>query len=67
MIKFDGGVKTLKLDEGIGEVLYKATDLQQVLSKSDRCHAQCSKYRQYCTIIIKLAKRLDLIPTTKKK
>ena len=42
-------------------MLFKGTDLQQVANKSYRSNAQYSEYRQqYCVIIIKFAKRLDL-------
>lgn len=54
--------------EGSVQILFKDTDLQTIVNKPWITNAQHSEYRQqYCIIITKLAKRLDLIFTTTKK
>lgn len=46
---------------GIRQMLFKGTNLQQVVNKSQRFNTQQSKYRQqYSVINIKLAKRVEL-------
>ena len=46
---------------GIGQMLFKGTNLHQIVNKSERFNTQHSKYRQqYSVIIINLAKRVEL-------
>ena len=50
-------------------MLFKGTDLQQVVNKPQRSNAQYNEHRQqYCTTIVKPAERLKInYPTTNKK
>lgn len=47
--------------------MFKGMNLHQVVNKPQRSNTQYSEYKQYCIVIIKLAKKLRLIKPTAKK